>query len=161
MKVCYSRTQLPKSIFLAGPTPRDPVTKSWRPEAVQILQDLNFDGTVFVPEESESSWKFSYDDQVEWELQALHSASAIAFWVPRELATMPAFTTNVEFGLFAARRNVVLGFPPDAAKMKYLRAIANMYGLAVCDCLEETLEVAMDIANRPFETSEPGVEFVL
>lgn len=153
MKVSYARTALQKSIFLAGPTPRDPHTPSWRPEAVAYLEGM-FEGTVFVPEDDTQSWQFSYDHQVEWELEALHSATAIAFWVPREEKHMPAFTTNVEFGLFASRRNVVLGSPPGASKMKYLQAIATMYGLQVYSSLEATLNAAVKMTERPFPTTE-------
>lgn len=161
MQVSYARTNLPKSIFLAGPTPRSPRAQSWRPEALAILESLSFDGTVFVPEDSDQSWRFSYDDQVEWELQALHSATVIAFWVPREVIaswdptelSMPAFTTNVEFGLFAARRNIVLGYPSNAEKMKYLEAIASMYNVSTYDHLEKTLKAAVALADRPFKTS--------
>ncbi len=39
-----------KSIFLAGPTPRNKEVKSWRGEALEILQRLGFDGVVYVPE---------------------------------------------------------------------------------------------------------------
>ena len=38
-------------IFLAGHTPRLAHVPSWRPGALAILKDdLNFEGTVFVPE---------------------------------------------------------------------------------------------------------------
>jgi hypothetical protein len=152
MQVAYARTALPKSIFLAGPTPRDPETPSWRPKALEYLANT-FSGTVFVPEDSHQSWAFSYDDQVEWELEALHAATVIVFWVPREVEHMPAFTTNVEFGLFAARRNVVLGSPPAAAKMKYLQAIATLYGLPIYGTLEATLHEAVRRTTRPFPTT--------
>ena len=49
MNIAYARTPLPKSIFLAGPTPRDAETKSWRPETIKLL--TGFDGTIFVPED--------------------------------------------------------------------------------------------------------------
>lgn len=154
MQVKYARTQLPKSIFLAGPTPRSPSVPSWRPDAVMTLELLGFDGTVFVPEDGDGcSTKFNYDDQIEWELQALHSATVIVFWIPRKMDTMPALTTNVEFGLFAARRNIVLGYPKDAFRMKYLRGIATMYGLNVYSTLTQTLSAAVELCNRPFITS--------
>lgn len=153
MPIVYARTPLPTSIFLAGPTPRDSETQSWRPSAIEELQDQGFKGTIFVPEDSDWSSKFNYDDQVEWELQALHSASCILFWVPRELEHMPALTTNVEFGLFAARRNLVLGYPKDAVKMKYLEAIAEMYNIPVRHTLKATITTAIGISERPFRTS--------
>ena len=49
MKVITSDDKVPKSfstfiepaIFLAGPTPRDPETPSWRPEALDLLSSSN------------------------------------------------------------------------------------------------------------------------
>ena len=38
-----------KSIFLAGPTPRGENVISWRTEACQLLENLGFDGVVYVP----------------------------------------------------------------------------------------------------------------
>lgn len=55
MKVVYALQDIPSSfphaIFLAGPTPRDKDTPSWRPEAIHILEQLKYDGIVFVPEQ--------------------------------------------------------------------------------------------------------------
>ena len=153
MQVSYARTPLQQSIFLAGPTPRDANTPSWRPEALEILKNLGFTGTVFVPEDSDGSKKFSYDDQIEWELQALHSATCVLFWVPRELEHMPAMVTNVEFGHFVHRPNTVLGYPLEAPKMKYLHGLANLHGITVRHTLHSTIIKAMYIASRPFITS--------
>lgn len=107
------------SIFLAGPTPRNPSVASWRPEAIEILERLGYDGVVFVPE-SEGGVQPSYDDQVEWERKMLDSADVIAFWIPREMGTMPGLTTNVEFGLYIRSGKVVLGAPPGALSITYL-----------------------------------------
>ena len=56
----YGDTIIPnqKSISLCGPTPRDNSILSWRADALKILKNLNFDGTVFVPEYS-SDFKFN------------------------------------------------------------------------------------------------------
>lgn len=152
--IAYSRTPLPKSIFLAGPTPRSKDVQSWRPEAVAILERMKFNGTVFVPEDGDFSARFSYDDQVEWELQALHSASVVVFWVPRAEPTMPAYTTNVEFGMFANRPNVVFGAPDEAIKNRYLKAICYLYHRPTYITLESTLAAAVELTERPF-TTEP------
>ena len=39
-----------KSIFLAGPTPRNNSAISWRTNACKPLKLLGFDGVVYVPE---------------------------------------------------------------------------------------------------------------
>lgn len=126
MKVSYSDQEIllddGPSIFLAGPTPRSQDVPSWRPDALEILRELNFDGTVFVPERGNGESKIDYDDQVEWERAGLSNARAILFWVPRTLDNMPAFTTNVEFGYWLAKspERIVYGRPPDAPKNRYL-----------------------------------------
>lgn len=56
MQIVYAQEKYPheltlsKSIFIAGPTPRDESTKSWRPEAIKYLEDIGYDGTVYIPE---------------------------------------------------------------------------------------------------------------
>ena len=111
-----------KSIFLAGPTRRNSLfVDSWRKEACDLLEEMGFDGIVYVPEKA-SSGAFDYLDQVNWERNALISADIILFHIPRKLPDMPGFTTNVEFGMYLARRteNVELCSPEDAEKNRYL-----------------------------------------
>lgn len=108
------------SIFLAGPTPRSDAVRSWRPEAVKILGDLGFAGTVLIPERP--NWKagFDYQDQVEWEFAGLERADALLFWVPRDLESLPGFTTNVEFGRYVASGRMVYGRPARRPHNRYL-----------------------------------------
>jgi ADP-ribose pyrophosphatase YjhB (NUDIX family) len=123
MKVVYALEDVPKtikkSIFLAGPTPRGDMSKSWRPEAIEELKKQGFDGVVFSPERDFA--KGDYIDQVEWEDECLNIADVILFWVPRSM-DMPAFTTNVEYGEWMKSGKCVLGYPEDAEKMRYLSA---------------------------------------
>lgn len=139
MNVIYARQALPKdtvsgqglrnSIFLVGPTPRSEAVPSWRPDALEILRDLKFDGTVFVPED-EGWGRFNHDgykDQVWWEIEALGMAAAVAIWLDRRLPDMPAFTTNTEVGLLLAFKpeRLVLGVPEGAQKTSYQRELAS------------------------------------
>lgn len=131
MHIVYANQEPPaaweSAIFLAGPTPRDAKTPSWRPEAIRILAHLGYNGVVFVPETEDGVWKHNYDDQIEWEEKCLNLADVILFWVPRELEHMPAFTTNVEWGFWMGRdpSKLVLGAPPHAPKMRYLEYYAE------------------------------------
>ncbi len=143
MKVIYAGDPglEPKSVFLAGPTPRDALTPSWRPEALRLLNDLGFDGAVYVPEPQGGvmgKWP-SYDDQCEWEQVHLDHATCILFWVPRDLVTMPAFTTNIEFGLYARSGRVVLGLPEGAPGNRYMAFCANKWAIPVYRTLRDTL----------------------
>ena len=113
MKIIYS-DQKPEfdmlSIFLAGPTYRsgDEIISDsfWRKDAIKIFEKLQFDGIVFVPE-LKDSLKWNYDNQVEWEFECLENCTVIAFWVPRDLKNLPAFTTNVEFGRYVGNNKTV------------------------------------------------------
>ncbi len=123
MQINYSDQEVikgKKSIFLAGPTPRGENALSWRNEACKKLENLGFDGVVFVPEYSTWKPKADYVDQAMWERIALTEADVIVFWIPRHLPDMPAFTTNVEFGYWLHTNKVLYGRPNDAEKIKYL-----------------------------------------
>ncbi len=115
------------SIFLAGPTPRVKGVKSWRKEALKFLRKAGFQGVVYVPEystgkplEEYSSSMTNFNKQVEWEEAALKAAGAILFWIPRKMDTMPALTTNVEFGMHYKEKRAFLGHPSDAVHMDYM-----------------------------------------
>lgn len=135
MKIVYSDEPLPSenacnfphSVFLAGPTPRDVDTPSWRPDAIKILEKYSYTGTVYVPEHkyplehlSPEAFDEAYLKQVEWEYSALNRAQYIVFWIPRKLTNMPAFTTNVEFGAYAHETNTLYGRPDNSEKNRYL-----------------------------------------
>ena len=109
-----------KSIFIAGPTPRNGNVESWRTEACRKLEKLGFNGVVYVPEYSTWKPKEDYVDQAMWERVALTRATVILFWIPRKLPDMAAFTTNVEFGYWLHSGKVIYGRLDDASKIKYL-----------------------------------------
>jgi hypothetical protein len=150
MTPVFALEPLKRSIFLAGPTPRDPAVPSWRPQALKMLEQMGFDGDVYVPEQRDWQAHDQYDRQIHWEWEALNQATVVAFWVPRDMATMPALTTNVEFGLLVQSGKLVLGFPEGAPKMKYLARLAERHGAPVHNNLAATLEAAVARCDRPF-----------
>lgn len=138
-----------KSIFLAGPTPRDEKTVSWRIEAIKYLKEKQFEGVVYIPED-EFIRKNDYVDQAEWERKALTNATVIVFWIPRELEKMPAFTTNVEFGYWIAKKpeTIVYGRPDDARKIKYLDWLYKKESDEdIFNTLETTISRAIELAK--------------
>ena len=156
MIVNYSNQEIikgEKSIFLAGPTPREKDIISWRNEAIKILENLGFDGIVYVPEYSSWKPKTDYVDQAMWERVGLSNATIIAFWIPRHLPDMPAFTTNVEFGYRLHTGEVVYGRPNDAEKIKYLDWLYKLdYNEEPIDSLEELLNVCIEKTNNKDKT---------
>lgn len=147
MQVVYALEPFPKfhtqSLFLAGPTPRDKSVPSWRPQALKYLEEVGYDGVVYVPEPRDGRFTRDYDNQVEWETDGLNRADTIVFWVPRDLEKMPAFTTNVEWGAWVDSGKVVLGYPVSAPKMRYLHWQAKQFNIPVFDTLEATLARAV------------------
>jgi len=149
MKLVYAMEDAPesfkKSVFLAGPTPRDKGIESWRPSVIKELKEQGYNGVVFIPESKNGEWKQAYDDQIEWEEEAMNKSDCILFWVPRNLDTMPAFTTNVEFGEQFKTGKVVLGFPKNADKMRYLEARAKEEGVPVTNTIKSTVKACLSL----------------
>lgn len=141
-----------KSIFIAGPTPRDENVKSWRTIACEKLSELGFDGVVYVPEYSSWKPKEDYVDQAMWEREALTEATVIMFWIPRSLPDMPAFTTNVEFGYWLHSGKVIYGRPDNAKKIKYLDWLYKEdYNKNPINDLDELLRESIILANNLYD----------
>jgi hypothetical protein len=115
LKVVYAGETFPsnitKTLFLAGPSPRNDSHENWREDALQILGSKGYDGHVFVPLPRDGVFPKDYNSQANWEQTAMNRSDVILFWVPRDLENLPAFTTNVEFGQKVKNRNVVYGHP--------------------------------------------------
>ena len=141
-----------KSIFLAGPTPRGENVDSWRTEACKILEQIGFDGVVYVPEYSTWKPKADYVDQAMWERIALTNATVILFWIPRKLPDMAAFTTNVEFGYWLHSGKVIYGRPNDASKIKYLDWLYRLdYGKKPYEDLQSLLDASVNLVNNLYD----------
>lgn len=154
--VVWAREPIPAggpSVFLAGPTPRAGSVPSWRPAAIDALA-AGWAGpgplTVLTPESRGGKRAAEYHDQVGWETAGLDAATAILFWLPRDLETLPGFTTNVEFGLYASCGRVVLGAPPDCPnpeRNRYLVWTASRFGVPVYPTLDETVAGALGLVT--------------
>ena len=153
--IIYARQPLPKSIFLAGPSPRSKDVKSWRPEAIEAIREYGFNGNVYSPEDgADDDRKFDYDSQVKWEWEAMACSTVVMFWVPRDMATLPGLVTNVEFGMLVSTGKVILGCPQDGTHNKYLIALAARYGLPVYCTLGDTVAAAIEKASAPYGKEE-------
>ena len=134
-----------KSIFLAGPSPRDPSHYDWRPDALAHLEALGYDGVVFVPLPKEKGdWRHGFDAQVDWEKKYLDMCDVIVFWVPRDMTSLPALTTNIEYGMYLESGKVVLGYPESAPSMRYMAMHADMQFIPRFHDLRETLACAVE-----------------
>lgn len=146
------------SLFLAGPTHPD-INLSWRKEALQILTTLphlKFK-QILVPECTTDIWKNKFDEQVMWEWDALNKAHVILFWMPRNLTILPGFTTNIEFGYYVDKKNIVLGFPNHAAKMRYIELLALKHNKPITKTLLDALVLANHHCDDSIINYEPSV----
>ncbi|WP_432978913.1 nucleoside 2-deoxyribosyltransferase domain-containing protein [Dactylosporangium sp. CA-233914] len=127
---------------------------SWRPDAIAVL-DAAWTGagplTILTPESRRGHRAAEYHDQIEWEATGLDAATAILFWIPRDVRTLPGFATNVEFGLHVRSGRVVLGCPgdcPNPERNRYLIWTARRYGVPVHDTLAETVAAALVLIHQ-------------
>lgn len=131
MRLIFSDEKLPssvtKSIFLEGPSPRKAHIEDWRPDAIDVLKKLNYDGDVYIPRWRSQFFKtseekqFDYDNQIQWEKDARARSDIIAVWLARSISgEMPGMVTNFELGEDYKRGNVVYGRPIGADNIKYM-----------------------------------------
>ena len=134
-----------KSIFLAGPAPRDKDVQTWRRDAIRKLQELGFDGVVFIPEDRSGVWHGDQRAQIEWEERCLHMSDSMLIWVPRNMEAVPALMTNVEFGCWEDSGRVVFGSPQDAVRNDHLVHYAGKLGIPATETLEGLVSLALDM----------------
>jgi len=135
---------------LAGPTPRSLDVETWRKEAIRILNELEFDGIVYIPELENDNRTFNYENQVWWEREALYNASIIVFWIPRS-SQLPGYTTNVEYGYWIAKNSnkCLYGRPDNSERNKYLDWLYQVEtGNNPMNNLEELLKNAVKLTDR-------------
>lgn len=139
-----------KSIYLAGPTPKDAdFIISWRKMACKLLEDKGFDGVVYVPEHSDWKNKYIYDEQVSWEMEALGRASIIVFWIPNKYPDKLGYATNAEFGYWLKNGNILYGRDKCSKKTKYLDWLYELeYNIKPFDNMEDLLDEAINKVNN-------------
>lgn len=154
MQVVYAKEPVPekitKSVFLAGPTPRSNNVQSWRPEAIRYFEEFGYDGVIFIPE-SRNEFYGDYIDQIDWEEKCLQIADCILFWIPRDMTTMPALTTNNEWGVWCDSGKVVLGAPTTAVKVRYQKHYAQQLKVPFSDSLIDTVKSAINMVGKGAE----------
>ena len=128
MKIIYAQQPVPneinKSLFLAGPTLRPGQHGvSWRKLAIEILQILEYDGIVFVPElenEEFDDESFNWETQVLWETRCLKIADNILFHLNRNIEEgILGLTTNDEWGYWKDSGKCILSIDLTADKTNY------------------------------------------
>lgn len=143
----YAEDEIPKAgkkVFLAGSTPRSLDVQSWRPQMIQELRKSGYREHILIPEKKNREDGYDYDTQVEWEDKALNAVDLIVFWVPKNLDSMPGFTTNIEFGEWMKSGKVILGYPEQAYGMRYMNKKAVKYRIPTFGSMDDVCECVME-----------------
>lgn len=131
-----------KSVFLAGPTPRDKSVFSWRGEVISLFEKLGFDGQLYIPEFRD---KHYYDEdtgtnEMKWDQDALEKCTVVMFWIPRSV-DMLGLSTNVEFGYMLSKGNIIYGRPDGAIRCEFLDFLyEEKLGKVPTNNLEDTVK---------------------
>lgn len=152
-------------VFLAGPTVRGHqphLLPSWRVAAVEEFHNRNFNGTLILPEftNTSESDKGRYDLPL-WEYEGLQIADCILFWIPRTRELI-GLTTNFELGYWLRERHrAVYGRPDDAYRIDYLDILwkrdyeRNPVGMpTIFNNLNDTIAESIKIAEEQHNARE-------
>jgi hypothetical protein len=139
-----------KALFLAGNCPQSEEEDCWRTEeALAILEQIGYDGVVFVPLARLVGKIIPRDEaQMAWEKTCMDMADCIVFWAQR-----PGLTTNTEYGMYLKSGKAILGYPPTADAVKYLDWHAQREYVPVFTDLRETLIAAVERLGEGVERS--------
>lgn len=156
MKIVYSCEAIPveinKSIFLAGPSLRSGQDNlvSWRIKALQILETMEYDGVVFIPESRTGNFdQLEYKNVNDWETRCLTMADNILFYINRNVEDgLLGLTTNDEWGYWKKSGKCVLGTEPNADSVRYQEIWANKLGVPLYHDLYNCIKHIMDIQKE-------------
>ena len=151
----YTLEQIKKnnrnSIYLAGPSFRpeqeNEENVSWRIEALDYLHKKGYTEDIYIPEYNpniERSKEWTYSRQVSWEIEAMEYAKVILFWIPRDMKKLPGLTTNIEFGEWMHSNKLIVGFPEDSDKNKYIEYRCSLLKIPFSNSLESCVNLAIN-----------------
>lgn len=145
-------------VFLAGPIQGAPDWQSKLPEIENVVYLSPRRESYPVP-------NFDYNEQVEWETQALRSANIVLIWIPKEDEIIAgrsyAQTTRFEVGENMARsKNIILGIDESFPGRRYFEHKAKKYGV-LGDKVFSTLEECVEQLKKCIEirTQNPRTYF--
>lgn len=152
MQLVYALENEPKeythSIFLAGPTPRDN-TKSWREDAIKLLNKYNYKGIVYIPEQRNGYKQKEYYNQIDWELKMMNKADIIMFYIPRDIDNnLLGLTTNCEYGRWENSGKIVIGFPKNSDNNTYIEICFKQLNNEIYNTLEDTIIATINKFNE-------------
>lgn len=167
MIIVYSTEAIPnsinKSIFLAGPTLRSNQQHliSWRDKALSILETLQYDGVVFIPEARNGNFDvLDYNTITDWETKCLNIADDIIFYINRDINEgVLGLTTNDEFGYWKESGKCTLVTPIGADSVRYQQKWAQDLKIPMYTDLYNGLKSILD-GQGDGEIREAGLRYI-
>jgi 8-oxo-dGTP pyrophosphatase MutT (NUDIX family) len=136
-----------KMLFLADSTfQQDKLNSSWRMDAIQWLEQLGYDGIVYIPEDREGSpTNAVLDDEarIRWTHGAQMRSDVIVFWLPADIKSSSDIVTGVELGWLMASGRIILAMPSETEKVRDLRLYAQQFGVPYYTTLSKALDEAV------------------
>lgn len=136
------------SIFLGGPVPRSNYENDWRNEAIKILDDACFDGTVIVPtnEKYDETNPIELELQMKWEHKMMNACDVLYFNLDKS-DEYPGFTTNYECGeWFNTHNKIIIVYCPEENMQranKYIITKAAEKQIRICGNFKESLKAVV------------------
>jgi nucleoside 2-deoxyribosyltransferase/8-oxo-dGTP pyrophosphatase MutT (NUDIX family) len=147
MQLVYAGQAYPtvfhKSLYLAGPVPRDANIASWRSHALALLTSLGYDGVVFIPEALPGEASSRNDQPWDWEHEALRHSDVILVWLPAAPETRPDTPNQVELGIQIHLGKVIVGLAADAYLPPDLARLSQQYQVRLHRTLPEIVQAAV------------------
>ena len=153
----YDDTLEGSLIFLAGPVQG---TWDWQSAAIQYFQKNAPELNIASPKRNDSSWKFNYNEQVDWETAHLNKAAkkgVILFWMAKETehdcGRAYAQTTRFEFAEWKTKYQfdksikLAVGLEEGYTGAKYIRrrVMQDCPEITINNSLEETCKSAVEL----------------
>lgn len=154
------------SVFLAGPSSH----AKWRGDAVKMLREGGFKGTIVIPEFRSGVFdKSRFDDCkpstipgmsrsseliMEWETQGIDNSTVLMVWMPYTGFDDPRQWTGLSTrgesarAIICNRSGLVLGMPSDAFRSGQDRFHAYKKGIPIHTTLESSVNAALEMLWR-------------
>lgn len=138
-----------KMLFLADSTlHQGKLSNSWHIDAIQLLEQLGYDGIVYISKDREGCLNTeSLDDEarIRWTSGALMRSDVIVFWLLEDLKRMPNIVMGVELGWLMGSGRIVLGIPSETEEVRDLHIKAQVSHIPCYTTLFETLFEAINM----------------
>lgn len=141
---------LQNAIFLAGPCPRTEDAIDWRDEFIQGLEETDFRYQVINPtnREWEKMDEPKLKNQTKWEHDMMKMSSCVVFVINRTKEN-PAFTTNIEFGMWCNNNtDLIVCIPNGSEKCEYIETVCKEKNIPLCHTYDECYKLINDRFNR-------------